>query len=46
VLPLSATNVTGFPRELITHAVWLYLNFPLNFRLIEEMLLERGIAVS
>lgn len=35
-----------FPRELIAHAVWLYFRFPLSFRLIEKMLLERGIAVS
>nr|WP_294915786.1 IS6 family transposase [uncultured Neokomagataea sp.] len=35
-----------FPRELIGHAVWLYFRFPLSFRLIEEMLLERGIVIS
>lgn len=35
-----------FPRELITHAVWLYHRFPLSLRLVEEMLLERGIVVS
>ncbi|NHN88857.1 IS6 family transposase [Acetobacter sp. LMG 1627] len=35
-----------FPQELIAHAVWLYFRFPLSFRLIEEMLLERGIIVS
>jgi len=35
-----------FPRELIAHTVWLYFRFPLSFRLIEEMLLERGIIVS
>ncbi|GBR32716.1 transposase [Kozakia baliensis NRIC 0488] len=35
-----------FPRELIAHAVWLYFRFPLSFRLIEEMLFERGIIVS
>jgi putative transposase len=35
-----------FPPEIITHAVWLYFRFPLNLRLIEEMLLERGIVVS
>ncbi|MDG6095236.1 IS6 family transposase [Acetobacter sp. AN02] len=35
-----------FPRELIAHAVWLYFRFPLSFRLIEELLLERGIVVS
>ncbi|MDG6094960.1 DDE-type integrase/transposase/recombinase, partial [Acetobacter sp. AN02] len=35
-----------FPREVIAYAVWLYFRFPLSFRLIEEMLLERGIIVS
>ncbi|QDH26098.1 IS6 family transposase (plasmid) [Neokomagataea tanensis] len=35
-----------FPRELIAHAVWLSFRFPLSFRLVEEMLLERGIVVS
>lgn len=35
-----------FPPEIIAHAVWLYFRFPLSLRLIEEMLLERGIAVS
>ncbi|MDR6184084.1 IS6 family transposase [Asaia bogorensis] len=35
-----------FPRELIAYAVWLYFRFPLSFRLVEEMLLERGIVVS
>ncbi|NEI67931.1 IS6 family transposase, partial [Rhizobium leguminosarum] len=27
-------------------AVWLYFRFPLSLRLVEEMLLERGIVVS
>ncbi len=31
---------------MISHAVWLYFRFPLSLRLIEEMLLERGIVVS
>jgi putative transposase len=35
-----------FPPQIIAHAVWLYFRFPLSLRLIEEMLLERGIAVS
>ena len=35
-----------FPPEIIAHAVWLYFRFPLSLRLIEEMLLERGILVS
>ncbi len=35
-----------FPPEIIAHAVWLYFRFPLSLRLVEEMLLERGIAMS
>ncbi|MBB4294123.1 putative transposase [Rhizobium leguminosarum] len=35
-----------FPQQVIAHAVWLYLRFPLSLRLVEEMLLERGIVVS
>jgi putative transposase len=35
-----------FPPEIIAHAVWLYFQFPLSLRLVEEMLLERGIVVS
>jgi putative transposase len=35
-----------FPPEIIARAVWLYYRFPLSLRLVEEMLLERGIAVS
>ncbi|UZF94879.1 IS6 family transposase [Bosea sp. NBC_00550] len=35
-----------FPPAIIAHAVWLYFRFPLSLRLVEEMLLERGIAVS
>ena len=26
------------PGELIAHAVWLYLRFPLSFRNVEELL--------
>jgi putative transposase len=35
-----------FPPQVISHAVWLYFRFPLSLRLVEEMLLERGIVVS
>jgi putative transposase len=35
-----------FPREIIAHAVWLYARFPLSLRMVEELLLERGIDVS
>ena len=35
-----------FPREVIAHTVRLYLRFALSFRDVEELLAERGIAVS
>ena len=35
-----------FPPQIIAHAVWLYFRFPVSLRLVEEMLPERGIAVS
>ena len=35
-----------FPREVIAHAVHLYLRFALSFRDVEELLAERGIQVS
>jgi putative transposase len=31
---------------ITAHAVWLYFRFPLSIRLVEELLLERGIVVS
>jgi putative transposase len=34
-----------FPRETIAHAVRVYFRFSLSLRLVEEMLLERGIVV-
>jgi putative transposase len=35
-----------FPGEIISHAVWLYFRFLLSYRDVEELLAERGIAVS
>lgn len=35
-----------FPPQIIAHAVWLYFRLPLSLRLVEEVLLERGIVVS
>jgi hypothetical protein len=34
-----------FPADVIAH-VWLYFRFPLSLRMVEDMLVERGIAVS
>ena len=35
-----------FPPEIITHCVWLYHRFPLSFRDVQELMLERGVDVS
>jgi putative transposase len=35
-----------YPVEVISHCVWLYFRFPLSFREVEELMLERGIVVS
>ena len=35
-----------FPGEVISHGVWLYHRFTLSFRDVEELLAERGIAVT
>ncbi len=35
-----------FPAEIISHCVWLYYRFPLSFREVEEMMLQRGITLS
>jgi putative transposase len=34
------------PPQIIAHVVWLYFRFPLSLRLVEEMLIERGIVLS
>ncbi|WP_415394534.1 IS6 family transposase (plasmid) [Rhodococcus globerulus] len=35
-----------YPVEIINHCVWLYFRFPLSFREVEELMLERGVVVS
>ena len=45
-LPSISYKRHRFPPAIIAHAVWLYFRFPLSLRLVEEMLLERGIVVS
>ena len=35
-----------YPAEIIAHCVWLYFRFPLSFREVEELMLERGVVVS
>jgi putative transposase len=45
-LPPVSYKRYRFPPEIIGYAVWLYFQFPLSLRLVEEMLFERGILVS
>ena len=35
-----------FAPEVISHCVWLYHRFPLSFRDVQELMLERGVDVS
>ena len=35
-----------FPPEIISHAVWLYHCFGLSLRDVEDLLAERGVAVT
>lgn len=35
-----------FPAEVIAHAVWLYLRFPLSLRMVEDLLAARGVIAS
>ena len=44
--PESLYKHHRFPPEIIQHAVWLHYRFNLSGRDIEDLLAERGIAVS
>jgi putative transposase len=35
-----------YPGEVISHRVWLYFRFPLSYREVEELMLQRGVTVS
>ena len=45
---MKKISYTGyrFPPEIIQQAIWLYLRFTLSFRDVEDLLAERGIALS
>jgi putative transposase len=43
--PLSYSGYR-FPPGIVQRAVWMYLRFTLSFRDVEELLAERGIAVT
>jgi putative transposase len=35
-----------FPAEIISHCVWLYFRFCLNYRDVEELMAERGVILT
>ena len=45
---MNKISYTGyrFPLEIIHQAIWLYLRFTLSLRDVEDLLAERGVAVS
>jgi putative transposase len=44
--PASMHKRHRFPPEIIQHTVWLYHHFDLSTRDIEDLMAERGIAIS
>ena len=44
--PMPSHQGHRYPVEIISHCVWLYFRFPLSFRELEELMLERGVVVS
>jgi putative transposase len=45
-MPKVSYSGYRFPPEIIHQAIWLYLRFTLSFRDVEDLLTERGIAIS
>jgi len=45
-MPRLSYSGYRFPPDIIQRAVWMYLRFTLSFRDVEELLAERGIAVT
>ena len=35
-----------FPREIISHSVWLYFRFGVSYRDVEEIMAARGVMLS
>ncbi len=35
-----------FSVEIVSHAIWIHLRFPLSLRMVDELLAARGIIVS
>ena len=45
-MPAVSYRGYRFHPAIIQHAAWLYLRFTLSFRDVEDLLAERGVAVS
>src|SRR5271170_8014235 len=45
-MPKVSYSGYRFPPEIIHQVIWLYLRFTLGFRDVEDLLAERGIAIS
>jgi hypothetical protein len=48
VVTAAGSSYKGFrfPPEIISHCVWLYHRFPLSFRDVQELMIERGVDVT
>jgi len=46
ITPATRYKNHRFPIEIIRHAVWLYFQFCLSYRDVEELLLDRGITFT
>lgn len=46
ITPMLSYKGLRYPVDIINHCVWLYFRFPLSFREVEELMLERGVVVS
>jgi putative transposase len=44
IVSTAALSYKGhrYPGEVIDHCVWLYFRFPLSFRDVEELMLQRA----
>src|ERR1700751_1668635 len=45
-MPKISYSGYRFPPEIIHQAIWLYLRFTLSLRAVEDLLADRGIAIS
>jgi putative transposase len=45
-VPDSAYRGHRFPKEIISHCIWLYFRFSVSFRDVEELMAARGVLLS